>query len=160
MCYLSSDVRYTKSDLSCPLLSQSSLQPSNSPEPSIPAAAHDLYPLILNIVAGHAKSASDLAKFWVVQLGKQEAKRPCRLVVELRACKTFCLMKDLVNLCKSLHTQREGGKKISDPIFGLGIEKNAVKLKEAVENLCREKSRKFSELQPLKSVDTCIWGFG
>lgn len=87
-------------------------------------------------------------------MGKQEAKRPCTLVVELRACKTFYLMKDLVKLCKSLHMQREGGKKISDPIFDLEIEKSAMKLKEAVENLGSKKSRKISELQPMKSVDT------
>lgn len=153
---MSDILKVTSPPLSCPLLSQSSLQPSNFPEPSIPAAAHDLYPLILNIVAGHAKSANDLAKFWVVQLGERETKRPCSLVVELRACKTFCLMKDLVKLCRSLHMQREGGKKISDPIFGLGIEKSAVKLKEAVENLGRKKSIKFNELQPLESVDTSI----
>ncbi|XP_071331749.1 uncharacterized protein [Trachinotus anak] len=117
-------------------------QPSYSPsdcsfsEPSIPAAAHDLYPLILNMVAGHAKSTSDLAKFWVVQLAEQQDKRPSNLVLELRACKTFCLMKDLKKLCRSLHTHKKDDKKISNVIFRPGItynEKSTVKLREAVE---------------------------
>lgn len=111
---------------------------------------------MLNMVASHAKSASDLAKFWVVQLGEQQAKRPCNLVLELRACKTFCLMKDLIKLCRSLHTQREDGKKISDPIFRTGIEKSAVKLREAVENLGRWQPSVFSEEEPLKYVVTTI----
>ncbi|TNN54408.1 Actin-related protein 8 [Liparis tanakae] len=87
------------------------------PEPSIPASAHDLYPLILNMVAGHAKSASDLAKFCVVQLGEQQDKKPSDLALELRACKTFHLMKDLNKLCRSLHAESQDGKKISDLIF-------------------------------------------
>ncbi|XP_023283188.1 uncharacterized protein LOC111670627 [Seriola lalandi dorsalis] len=123
----------------CP---QPSSQPSHSspdcslPEPSIPAAAHDLYPLILNMVAGHAKSASDLGKFWVVQLAEQSDKRPSNLSLELRACKTFCLMKDLKKLCRKLHTHRSDEKKISDLIFRPGIsysEKSTMELREAVE---------------------------
>lgn len=118
------------------LFTQSSSEPRNSHEHSITAAAHDLYPLILNMVASHAKSASDLAKFWVVQLGEQEAKGP-NPALELRACKTFYLMKDLLKLCRSLHTQMEDVKKISDLMFRPRIEKNALKLREAVEGLGR-----------------------
>lgn len=146
----------------CP---QPSSQPSDSlsnhrlPELSIPAAAHDLYPLILNMVASQAKSASDLAKFWVVQLGEQRAKKPCNLVLELRACKTFCLMKGLIKLCRSLHAQRQDSKKISNLIFSPRMEKNSVKLREAVENLGGHRPSILKELEPLKSVITDIWTF-
>ncbi|CAB1420016.1 unnamed protein product [Pleuronectes platessa] len=126
----------------CP---QHSSQPSHSPpdgsfpQPSIPAAAHDLYPLILNMVAGHAKSPSDRSKFWVVQLGKQEDKSLCRDVeVELRACRSFCLMKDLNKLCRSLHTQRQGNKKMSYLSSKAQVsysEKGSVKLQEAVQKI-------------------------
>ncbi|XP_038578909.1 uncharacterized protein LOC119905705 isoform X2 [Micropterus salmoides] len=137
--------------------SQPSHSPPNhiSPEPSIPAAARDLYPLILNMVASHAKSASSLAKFWVVQLDKQQDKRDCNLAHELRACKTFCLMKDFNKLCRRLHTQKQGNKKISDMIFGPGIahsEKSSVKLREAVEMLGRHQASIFRGVEPLKSV--------
>ncbi|XP_041801962.1 uncharacterized protein LOC121612874 isoform X2 [Chelmon rostratus] len=143
----------------CP---QPSSQPSDSPsnhsqpEPSIPAAAHDLYPLILNMVASQAKSASDLAKFWVVQLGEQQAKRPCNLALELRACKTFCLMKDLSKLCRSLHTQRQEGEKILDLIFTPRMEKSSGKLREAVEKLGGHQPKILKEVEPLKSVVTTI----
>ncbi|XP_070765890.1 uncharacterized protein [Enoplosus armatus] len=149
----------------CPQAEIPSSQPShsppnhNSPEPSIPAAAHDLYPLILNMVASHAKTASDLAKFWVVQLGKQQDKRPNNLALELGACKTFCLMKDLNRLCRSLHTQRQDGKKTSDQIFRPGIahsEKSTVKLREAVEKLGGDQPSIFRQMEPLKSVVTTI----
>lgn len=66
-------------------------------------------------------------------------------------------MKDLIKLCRSLHTQREDGKKISDPTFGPRIEKSAVKLREAVENLGRWQPSVFSEEEPLKYVVTTIW---
>nr|APM87154.1 interleukin 17 receptor B [Larimichthys crocea] len=125
------------------------------PEPSIPAAAHDLYPLILNMVVSHAKNSNDLAKFWVVQLGKQHPKRPSNLALGLRACKTFCLMKDLNKLCRNLQSQRQEGKKIFDMIFRPGIEKNAGKLREAVEKLDRHQSSIF-KVEPLKSVVTTI----
>ncbi|XP_040904964.1 uncharacterized protein LOC121189129 isoform X2 [Toxotes jaculatrix] len=108
----------------------------NFPEPSIPAAAHDLYPLILNMVASHTKSANDLAKFWVVQLGKQQDKGASKLPLELRACKSFCLMKDLKKLCRSLHSHRQDKKKISDLIFRSGVsfsEKSTAKLRKAIE---------------------------
>ncbi|XP_034392839.1 interleukin-17 receptor B isoform X2 [Cyclopterus lumpus] len=140
----------------CP---KSSSLPSHSPpnhtfpEPSIPASAHDLYPLILNMVAGHAKSASDLAKFCVVQLGEQQDKKPSNLALELRACKTFRLMKDLNKLCRSLHSESQDDKKISDLIFRPGFEKCTVKLREAVEKLQPNISRKA---EPLKSVATIV----
>ncbi|KAM7404439.1 hypothetical protein PAMP_011784 [Pampus punctatissimus] len=136
---------------------QSSSQPSHSPSnhsspgPSIPAAAHDLYPLILNMVASHSKSAIDLAQFWVVKLGKQQDRSPSNLPLELRGCKTFCLMKDLKKLCRSLYTQRKDDKKkTSDLIFRPGIaytEKSTVNLREAVEKLGGD---------PLKSDCLCL----
>nr|XP_019944630.1 PREDICTED: LOW QUALITY PROTEIN: interleukin-17 receptor B [Paralichthys olivaceus] len=140
----------------CP---QHSQQPSHSPpdgsfpQPSIPAAAHDLYPLTLNMVASHAKSPSDLAKFWVVQLGKQQDKRLCSdLAVELRACRSFCLMKDLNKLCRSLHTQRQGNKKMSYLSSRAQVsysEKSTVKLQEAVEKI-------FRHMEPLRNVVTSV----
>ncbi|KAJ0036103.1 hypothetical protein NQD34_004780 [Periophthalmus magnuspinnatus] len=85
-------------------------QPSSLPSPqplpipgaSIPAAAQDLYPLVLNLVAGQAKNSSDLAKFWVVHFGKSAS-----LTSELRACQTFSLMKDLNKLCRCLHKHKQ-----------------------------------------------------
>ncbi|XP_037630112.1 uncharacterized protein LOC119490666 isoform X2 [Sebastes umbrosus] len=143
----------------CP---QPSTQPSShsplkhtSPEPSIPAAAHDLYPLILNMVASHAKSASDLAKFWVVQLGEQQDKKASNLAPELRACKTFCLMKDLNKLCRSLYTTSQDDKKVSDLIFRPVLafsDKCTVKLREAVEKQGGHQPSIFRETEPLKSV--------
>nr|ASU91963.1 interleukin 17 receptor B [Epinephelus coioides] len=137
--------------------SQRSHSPLNHsfPEPSIPAAAHDLYPLILNMVASHAKSASDLARFWVVQLGEQQDKKPCNLAPQLMACKTFCLMKDLNKLCRSLHTQSQDGKKMSNLIFRPAIdysEKCTVNIREAVEKLGGRQSSIFREGEPLRSV--------
>ncbi|XP_077401409.1 uncharacterized protein il17rb [Vanacampus margaritifer] len=106
---------------------------------SIPAAAHDLYPLILNMVACHAKSARELDKFWVLQLGGQQGKRSANLAPELKACKLFCLLKDLKKLCRSLHTQRHDGKKRLRLVFGPGVIddrcKSMVKLKDSVEKL-------------------------
>ncbi|XP_042347744.1 uncharacterized protein LOC121946961 isoform X2 [Plectropomus leopardus] len=141
----------------CP---QSSSQPSHSspnltfPEPSIPAAARDLYPLILNMVASHAKNTSDLAKFWVVKLGEQCDKKPNNLAPELRACKTFCLMKDLNKLCWSLHSQSLYGKKISDLVFRAGVaysKKCTVALSEAVERLSGHQTSNYREVEPLKT---------
>lgn len=69
---------------------------------SIPAAATDLYPLALNLAASQAKNCSELAKFWVVQLGD----KPSNMAPELKACRRFCLMKDLNKLGRCL--QRKG----------------------------------------------------
>ncbi|XP_067447812.1 interleukin-17 receptor B isoform X2 [Thunnus thynnus] len=145
----------------CP---QPSSQPSHSPpshsspEPTIPAAAHDLYPLILNMVASHAKSAIELARFWVVQLGEQKDKRPSNLPLELGSCKSFCLMKDLNKLCESLYTQRQDDKKkTSDLILRPRIsysEKSTVKLRETVEKLSGHQPSIHGEAEPLKSVIT------
>ncbi|XP_031141987.1 uncharacterized protein LOC116040628 isoform X4 [Sander lucioperca] len=145
----------------CPQVDISSSQTSHSPpnhtfpESSIPAAAHDLYPLILNMVASHAKSASDLAKFWVVQLGEQQDKNPSNLAPELSACKTFCLVKDLNKLRRGLHTQSQ----ISNLIFRPGnaySEKCTVKLREAVEKLGGHQPSIFREVEPLRSVVTVV----
>ncbi|XP_034000562.1 uncharacterized protein LOC117494033 isoform X2 [Trematomus bernacchii] len=128
-------------------------------EPSIPAAAQDLYPLILNMVASHAKSPRDLAKFWVVQLGKQQDKKLGNLPLELRTCKTFSLMKDLNKLCRRLHTKSKDDKTISDLIFRPGvayIEKCTGKLREAVEKLSGQQPSIFSEKEPLASEDAIV----
>ncbi|XP_008296450.1 uncharacterized protein il17rb [Stegastes partitus] len=128
------------------------------PELSIPAAAHDLYPLILNMVASSAKNASELAKFWVVQLGAQQDKKPSTLAPELRTCRTFRLMKDLSKLCKGLHDVRRSDKKISALLFRPGVsycEKKASKLREAVEML-RGHQPSISEMQPMKSVVSTV----
>nr|XP_020493773.1 interleukin-17 receptor B isoform X2 [Labrus bergylta] len=107
------------------------------PTPSIPASAQDLYPLVLNMVVSHAKSSRDLAKFWVVQLGDQQQYKRCgNLVPELRACKTFCVMKDLNKLCMSLHEHAQENIRISTQILKPGIvysEKSVETLREAVE---------------------------
>ncbi|XP_061745217.1 uncharacterized protein LOC133544147 [Nerophis ophidion] len=111
--------------------------PSNliSTGPCVPAAAHDLYPLTLNTVASHAKNADDLSKFWVLQLGQHKDKRPGSLAPELRACRRFCLLRDLSKLCRSLHTCRRDGKSWANFIFVADSEKSTVKLKDAVEKL-------------------------
>ncbi|XP_037540443.1 interleukin-17 receptor B [Nematolebias whitei] len=116
------------------LLSQSTAN-HNLPEHSIPAAARDLYPLILNMVASHAKNASQLSRFWVVHLNK----KPSIILPELKVRKSFCLMKDLDKLCESLHAPRKFGKKISSLLFKPGVfySKNSTKLKEAIEMLER-----------------------
>uniref|UniRef100_A0A3Q2V0D6 Interleukin 17 receptor B n=1 Tax=Haplochromis burtoni TaxID=8153 RepID=A0A3Q2V0D6_HAPBU len=119
-------------------------QPSHCPpdpsmsESSIPAAAHDLYPLILNMVASNAKNPSELSKFWVVQLGEQKDKSSCMLPLELRVCKTFCLMKDLKKLYKGLHTCEQIDKKIISLICNRGVsysENSTLTLRESVETL-------------------------
>lgn len=141
------------------LFFQASLEAGISPESSIPAAAHDLYPLIINMVGSHAKSTDDLAKFWVVQLGEQQTRRHCHLEPELRACKAFCLMKDLIKLCKNLQMHRVDGQKTLDPKCWSGIEKSALKLREAVENLDTLQLGMSSDVESLKSVATTFWAF-
>ncbi|XP_026188841.1 uncharacterized protein il17rb [Mastacembelus armatus] len=141
----------------CPRVEIHSHSPSNHnfPQSSIPAAAHDLYPLILNMVASHAKNASELAKFWVVQLGEQQDKSPTNLPLELRACRTFCLMTSLNKLCQSLHTQKQEDMTIFNLFFNPGIsysEKSTVKLREAVEKLNKHQKSISRELEPLSSV--------
>uniref|UniRef100_A0A3Q1GDV8 SEFIR domain-containing protein n=1 Tax=Acanthochromis polyacanthus TaxID=80966 RepID=A0A3Q1GDV8_9TELE len=129
------------------------------PEPSIPAAARDLYPLILNMVASHAKSAGELAKFWVVQLGERQDKKPSTLAPELRTCRTFRVMKDLKKLCEGLHDARQSDRKISDLLLRPGFsysEKSAKKLKEAVEMLRGNQTSSSKETQPLRSVISSV----
>ncbi|XP_037334573.2 uncharacterized protein LOC119222224 isoform X2 [Pungitius pungitius] len=129
------------------------------PEPSIPASALDLYPLILNMVAGHAKSSRELAKFCVVQLSEEQDPRPSNLTPELRACKRFCLMKDLTKLCRSLHSTDRDEKKISDLIFRPRIvyrENCTAKLREAIKKIGGHQPNISREAEPLKSVVTII----
>ncbi|KAM9342839.1 uncharacterized protein il17rb [Pholidichthys leucotaenia] len=124
----------------------------NLPEPSIPAAAHDLYPMILNMVASHAKSTSELAKFWVVQLGQD--KKSCILPLELRVCKIFGLMKDLGKLCRSIHGQN---KTMLDVMLRQRVfynKNSTLKLREAVQNLRRHQPG--TPKQPLKSIITNV----
>ncbi|XP_061592583.1 interleukin-17 receptor B isoform X2 [Cololabis saira] len=117
----------------------SRLRPSSPdrglPGISIPAAAHDLYLLTLNMVASHAKSANKLSRFRVVQLNERDS-RVCALPPELRACKTFWLMKDLDKLCRTIHAQKQVEKSISCLRFRSGHyygKKSTLKLGEAVE---------------------------
>lgn len=70
-----------------------------------PAAAQDLYPLALNLVASRAKNLTELAKFYVVRFGDIGP-----LTSELQACQTFCLMKDLNKLCRCLQSTRKDEK--------------------------------------------------
>ncbi|XP_027898090.1 uncharacterized protein il17rb [Xiphophorus couchianus] len=119
---------------------------SSLPRHSIPAATGDLYPLILNMVASHARSSTELAKFWVVQLHAKKDKNSCVLLPELQTCRAFCLMKDLNGLCKSLHSQKTVGKKISSLLFKQKIlysQCSTTKLREAVEMLSAKKSGIF-----------------
>ncbi|XP_038149963.1 interleukin-17 receptor B [Cyprinodon tularosa] len=107
------------------------------PEHSIPAAAHDLYPLVLNMVASHAKSATELARFWVVKLHPKNNKKSCVLLPELCTCKIFCLIKDLNKLCKNLHAEK-AGKKIWSILVkpeAFYNQNSTAKLREAIEML-------------------------
>uniref|UniRef100_A0A4W5Q0C9 SEFIR domain-containing protein n=1 Tax=Hucho hucho TaxID=62062 RepID=A0A4W5Q0C9_9TELE len=100
-------------------------------EHAVPAAAHDLFPMVLNMVASHAQSPNKLEKFWLVHLGK--APERSGLPVELTSCREFSLMRDLDKLCRHLHQQ--GSKR---PGFRSGLaygEKATGKLKEAVQQL-------------------------
>ncbi|XP_077466649.1 uncharacterized protein il17rb [Stigmatopora argus] len=108
---------------------------TSTTEPSIPAAAQDLYPLILNVVASHAKNSRELAKFWVLQLCEKQ-KNSDNLPPELMACKVFCLLKDLNKLCGSLHTRERDGQRFA--LFkpaSINSRKSTVKLKDSLEKL-------------------------
>ena len=109
------------------------------------------------MVAGYAKSTSELAKFWVVQLSEQKDRNS--LPPELRSCKTFCLMKDLKKLCKSLNAHRQGKKNILDLLFRPGIfysENSTMKLKESIGQLRGDEPSRPREMQPLKSDFTLV----
>lgn len=102
-------------------------------EHTVPAAAHDLFPLVLNMVASHAQSPKELAKFWLVHLGK--APERSGLPVELTSCREFSLNRDLEKLCRHLHQQ---GSRRPGLMFRSGLaygEKATGKLKEAVQQL-------------------------
>ncbi|XP_056129439.1 interleukin-17 receptor B [Lampris incognitus] len=141
------------------------LQPFHCPpkhgvsEQSIPAAAQDLYPLVLHMVASHAKSSSELAKFWAVQFGKPQDKKHGNLLVELRACKKFCLMKDLDKLYRSLHSPFQGSKKTFGLKWKLGIsysKDSTIKLRDAVGQLAKCGPNTVEELQQLKAAITSV----
>ena len=68
------------------------------------AAAYDLFPLVLNMVASQALCPGQIDKFWVLHLGK--APESSDVPVELRGCRKFCLMKDVEKLCRQLHRQQ------------------------------------------------------
>nr|XP_046221268.1 uncharacterized protein LOC124045739 isoform X3 [Oncorhynchus gorbuscha] len=102
-------------------------------EHTVPAAAHDLFPLVLNMVASYAQCPNELAKFWLVHLGK--APERSGLPVELTSCREFSLNRDLEKLCRHLHQQ---GSKRPGLMFRSGLaygEKATGKLKEAVQQL-------------------------
>lgn len=129
------------------------MESRQSTDSSIPAAAHDLYPLIINMVGSHAKSKNDLAKFWVVQLGNRQDRGLCNLEPELKASKLFCLMKDLFSMCRSLQMHRKESQRRK---IGKEIEKNASKLRESVDNIEKMQLGTFSGSGRLKSVITAI----
>ncbi|XP_064812896.1 uncharacterized protein LOC135528055 [Oncorhynchus masou masou] len=102
-------------------------------EHTVPATAHDLFPLVLNMVASYAQCPNELAKFWLVHLGK--APERSGLPVELTSCREFSLNRDLEKLCRHLHQQ---GSKRPGLMFRSGLaygEKATGKLKEAVQQL-------------------------
>lgn len=132
------------------------MQSGKSTDSSIPAAAHDLYPLIINMVGSHAKSKNDLAKFLVVQLGEQLDRGLCNLEPEFKACKLFCLMKDLLKMCRNLQIHRKDSQRTAHLKFGLGIEKNSLKLRESVEKIDKMQPGTFSDGGTLKSVIAAI----
>lgn len=122
------------------------------PEASIPATAHDLYLLTLNMVASQAKCTSRLAKFCVVQLSEQKSKKACALPPELMACETFFLMEDLSKLCKTVHAQRQGENNLFFRSGGFYNKKSAFKLKEAVDRQRGQNSSISREKLPLTST--------
>ncbi|XP_075996194.1 uncharacterized protein il17rb [Genypterus blacodes] len=120
---------------------------------AVSAAAHDLYPLMLNTVASHARCSSDLAKFWVVQLGKRQDRTA--LAAELRTCKSFCLMRDLDKLCRRLHAERKGEKKTARLMWrpeASYSEQGAFKLREAMGQLLAPERSTATEAEPLRAV--------
>ncbi|XP_029995146.1 uncharacterized protein il17rb [Sphaeramia orbicularis] len=121
------------------------------PGPSIPAAAQDLYSLILNMVASNAKSSTELAKYWVVELGEQRDRKSGNLALELRSCKRFCLMKDLNKLFRSLHGQRQDKMETMSGVFFRPRitfdEKNAGTLRAAVQKLSGHQPRIVRETE-------------
>lgn len=150
MCWLAGQVKAAERVLIvCP---QPGLSPPalDFPGPSIPAAAHDLYSLILNMVASHAKNSTELAKYWVVELGEQRDKKSGNLALELRSCKRFCLMKDLNKLFRSLHAQRQDEVKLSGVFFRPRItfdEKKTGTLRTAVQKLSGHQPKTVRETE-------------
>lgn len=88
-----------------------------------------------------------------MQLGEHQDKS--KLPLQLRVCRTFCLMRSLNNLFRSLHSQRQDNKKMFDVLFKPKIpysESSTVVLREAVNKLIRHQPNIPSEVEPLKSV--------
>ncbi|CAL8259535.1 unnamed protein product [Gadus morhua 'NCC'] len=119
--------------------------------PSVPASASDLYPLVLNMVASHAKNPSELALFWAVQLGKSQDDSPRRLPGELTACKMFSLTKDLDKLCRSLHDKKQDSLIQRRPHIFYN-EKSMMKLHEAIGQLTEHQSSITAEQEHFNSV--------
>ncbi|CAL8251996.1 unnamed protein product [Arctogadus glacialis] len=119
--------------------------------PSVPASASDLYPLVLNMVASHAKYPSELALFWAVQLGKSQDDSPRRLPGELTACKMFSLTKDLHKLCRSLHNKKQDSLIQRRPHIFYN-EKSMMKLQEAIGQLTEHQSSITAEQEHFNSV--------
>ncbi|KAK0151462.1 Interleukin-17 receptor B [Merluccius polli] len=119
--------------------------------PAIPASTNDLYPLVLNMVASHAKNPSELAMFWAVQLGESQDKRPGSLPAELAACKCFSLTKDLDKLCRSLHNKKQDFSILRKPEIFYN-KKSTMKLQDAVKHLAEHQSSITAEKEHLNSV--------
>ncbi|XP_010894158.2 uncharacterized protein LOC105025278 isoform X3 [Esox lucius] len=103
-------------------------------EHAMPAASHDLFPLVLHMVASHARSPSELAKFWVVHLGKAPKKNG--LPVELRSCRDFKLMQDLEKIVRHLHPVQDSKKLLLNLRSRLAYgERVTEKLRNAVQQL-------------------------
>lgn len=69
---------------------------------TVPASAHQLFPLALKILP--------LSKLWVVHLGKMSASRSS-VPAELRGCESFTLLEDLQKLLARLCSlQKADGK--------------------------------------------------
>ena len=85
------------------------------------AAAYDLFPLVLNMVASQALCPGQIDKFWVLHLGK--APESSAVPVELRGCRKFCLMKDVEKLCRQLHRQRGARGRFTTGLGRPGVHK-------------------------------------
>ncbi|CAL8368633.1 unnamed protein product [Lota lota] len=119
--------------------------------PSIPASANYLYPLVLNMVASHAKNPSELAMFWAVQLGKSQDDSPRSLPGELTACKIFSLTKDLNKLCRSLHNKKQDSLIKRRPHIFYN-KKSTMKLQDAIGQLAEHQSSITAAQEHFNSV--------
>ncbi|XP_028849470.1 interleukin-17 receptor B isoform X2 [Denticeps clupeoides] len=111
-----------------------SAQPLDSDQKAhiVPASAHELYPLLLNMLGGHAQQSKLKEKFCLVQLGQTLVKKS--VPVELSGCRSCILMRDLEKLqnilsCSQLPMQTRSEKADCD--------KATAQLREAVKKLER-----------------------